>query len=1120
MTANGEEGGTMCSGEVVTAAAPAGVSTLRFESVGQIKVKGKEEPLEAFRCNVERRKAVEEKFDTLNLNGIYTRELEALQGMMETTEERGKTKVAALMGDPFFGKSAVLHHIAKLYSTSRHVLLMKGSYNAYALWQCIFSAFSIASEESAVHWLLEQLDNEAESMESYILKPASMSTVLSSVQLSGDIHYGSLLPLVVKDCLGSECHETEVTSKMRAGARRRAMVEAVLVSAVRLLLQQNPLALLIDDAEDIETDVWLLLQGLLQLQSTPLLIVLTLRTHGQKLEKEQNDLVARLKSDYETIQLSPLSRGACRSLMWKNASAIQERDGGNGHFARSSTSFAMSRSSFERTGRLSLQNSQAASKSVAGSAIEEEPEGKSECISGEDRLIDFVMESSEGIPLFAARLTDMVFFLKIAFVDPSGAVSVDEERMQKCRKSSLLPTSVSSEVRRKLDTISSHAQKVVRVASVVGFVWEEAELSYAIDMVTYVERLHDCLEELSKRGILRRHEQTWWEFMGRTYAWIIYETLPHKERMRLHRVVGDGIRVLAQLRARRAARQGVTIARSNLLARAGKHYYACSDYRAAYWNLKQAARLALREGLSMEALHWGNDALYLVPNLAFKRPLASKERAEVHLTVAEAAFRDRHTNPSPLTLARSGWEEALSAVESIFPQKTTSSRHLLCLWPPKAPEKAANPHESGTVLSHEWRGELARVTIESASMVAKHTTFGARMALGYEVLLETLRRQGLRQHAPGHWGALAEIFVCFTRMYYGEKLARKEERLWRTRQQEEGEAGKGEISMAMEAFRCFMLAETYAGRDSSKTMSYYPRAASLAEEDEDLLSSISLVLITAKYLRANMREAEELVDSMWRHQNKKGSPRVAMSRLIAVAGIKVRVDELDQARKALGEIEGIIAEQSLDLDSLDAGKYYLCILCLVQAWKGNFHEATDSIERSVSCLEAQGGFWAMTAPALSYTSIALQVVHLYVSAKASQGDPVLFESRVMALDQRIEALFRRWEPLLDYLAFVHSSVHMTRAIHGGQPLKAEVIFLRKIFPRAKDQMYRLGLVRASFQLGAHMAELHGGSGNWIERRGHRHLRTFLQRMRQRGNYDHLLEVKRAKSILSGDGGLI
>lgn len=823
MTANGLDGGVLCSSDVRDMASmPFGI--VGFDHVGLLSVKGRPEPIEAYTCVQREPLSVHKEESGGILEHVYSRQLVYLQGKLRDFEKMEHPQMACITGEALFGKTVLLERFLNSLNTGddAHRIVLKWSNPASAggraFWERLLSLAFGKSGIEDVQAGLKLIDAKAENDWSFIVPADSMSSTLGSYILPQVTPcYQALLPLVAKEGLGIDCEETEVTFDLPIGARKRILAEVVMTAVVLLLLDQGALLLAIDDVDKAETDAWFLLRSLVKFRQIPLFIVMTMQTVDGKLSNEQRELLrANIEvSGSEEVSMLPLERldnaQCCEHL---KAYMLGENASSEVWTSTGSRTSSISPSSKENdTTRMSLVSVR-------------------ERTTVDDHLVQFIMHHSDGNPIFAMKVVQMMSALGMLRVSSRRAIiKLDDEHTGKLRVSKLLPLSVSAMTRATLDKLQPKAQTVARIASAIGVEWEFDEVKSVLAKVSTINDgdLEDCVSELLQAGVVRRIAGTMWSFHGHAQCRVVYETLPIRERYRLHGLVADTLKSLPTLDGQRRTKSF----RSVLFGRIARQLQLGGQTRESFLKFKESAREALRENALREAKASCEKAVELVETTFSTSLEKAKQRADLMSLSAETAFREGTNFHGAFQWSSDSWEQSKIVLRQMTRPKRNAVGH--CCLP------------NGKTQKRVWEEELAKSTelrslgetvVESGILLLKHSMFAQRTSVGMAALAKLASRAStLSMFTPDHERALAQLRECFVRAK--ARVSQPKSRI-------SGQAGGVErCSAPVEAFIWFVRGQV-AAPDWRRMDECFKRAIELSGADEVLVRCANLHLRLVK----------------------------------------------------------------------------------------------------------------------------------------------------------------------------------------------------------------------------------------------------------------------------------
>ena len=297
-----------------------------WSSLPPIRVKGKVAPVRIYQLQGE----VDVPGETGGLKSstiARTQEMESLHWLLEAFEAR-RTRILVMQGEPGLGKSHLLGEFARLLR-ARGIGSLQGAghhierQSPYRVWRDIFTAY----------FELEHVPGLAQ-------QRAHVEARLASIAPN----YMALAPLL-NDVLQLRILETDLTASLEPAQRHAALVQ-LLLALLRAWLDEDGLALVLDNAQWLDALSWDLLNHVAQeINNRPLAILLAKRPMT---EERPHALRAIQELDYtQRLVLHKLDAANCTLLAAEQlgvtrlptsiSQIIMQKSGGNPLFVKEIT---------------------------------------------------------------------------------------------------------------------------------------------------------------------------------------------------------------------------------------------------------------------------------------------------------------------------------------------------------------------------------------------------------------------------------------------------------------------------------------------------------------------------------------------------------------------------------------------------------------------------------------------------------------------------------------------------------------------------------------------------------------------------------------------------------------
>jgi class 3 adenylate cyclase len=846
MTANNGSGGILCSTEVKRATG----DQRSFTSVGELRLKGRDQPFPAYRPTLSRVQAGCESWSTSPDRATSTegqssgrpshseardsawdesQTSSASWGPQNQCLERIKARIRSCLrgqkratvvevqGEAYSGKTA-LQMKAFNHAQSEGMLALQcipsGNLTAlvlndifYQLCNSLIGRTPTASDATRV---LKTLDDELARPDTRVFPPHSMNKMLAGAV--GSCSFVDLEPLLVAIAFGKGHSDNGVTAQIPSPARKEVFVEAVLVNMVRMSLQERAAALYVDNADVMDDFLWLLIRNLSLIRSAPLIVVLFVRTEGDGYaprKEYQRRLDASVnKQLIRRFHLSRLSRPELSSVVLERYS----KDG---------------------------------------------------CASVESAIIDFMEERSGGLPPFAAAIADGLVEQNMVHVS-GKELRIDRTNLDRHRSSPLFPNSVASMIRRRLDRVGPRAVLVAKVASVLGVHWSAEELCHVLEKRAIpTSDLHASLDVLVDQGILVKLIHPVCMFKSPSFAYVACELLPLSERMVLHGIVA------AMLHAKIDAHgtdepeeRDADSARFELHTRLCRHYSQSAQKTSASRAYSAAARLGFKIGEYSQAAHCARSTVSLVNELGEVSDVDDVDIAEQLLIEAESDFRGR-------------------------PRDTEQALQLATLAVQKA-ENALLRSSSRTRCSDALRSQRrathreAAMFLEALIHAAKYAMFCSSFVLSLQIMSHMHRKRWLRVLASDHYALAFDVYVAMRQAVNG----------WRAAKAIEGSAERGFVlgrsaSETAQAFRALVTGMRFAGYPQ-KMVPMFRTASAHSDGDSTTLSLATFGIAAANVLKSQFIRSDELHREMSLQDSTDQPPDAMLTATMGFVATRVR----------------------------------------------------------------------------------------------------------------------------------------------------------------------------------------------------------------------------------------
>ena len=373
-------------------------------------------------------------------------ELEILTERVETLAQTGSPAALVIEGEAGIGKSFLIAELIRL-AKDRKIRVCRGGGNAiekslpYVGWQSI-------AEELLVDEFLESQDD--------------LTELLSLMN--------AIVPLGLP--------ETETTQQMTAAARADT-TRRILIKLIRYAASQDPLLLILDDAQWIDSASWAIvrtLTGVMKRYQLPILLVVATRPFDDQLPEEYTTL--RNTTEVAKIDLRAFSYSDCKRLICDQL--------------------------------------------------------QTETVPNE--VVAWIYGRSEGHPLYCAELTHLLRDTERLSVE-------DGELVLQCSPTELqeleFPEAVQGVIRGRLDRLTPEQQMLVKTASIVGRIFELRVVHSAYPIETKRELLPNYLQTLQQRDITvpERRAEPSHAFKHALIQEVAYGLMLSEQRQRLHQSV-------------------------------------------------------------------------------------------------------------------------------------------------------------------------------------------------------------------------------------------------------------------------------------------------------------------------------------------------------------------------------------------------------------------------------------------------------------------------------------------------------------------------------------------------------------------------------------------------------
>jgi DNA-binding winged helix-turn-helix (wHTH) protein/predicted ATPase len=232
-------------------------------------------------------------------------------------------------------------------------------------------------------------------------------------------------------------------------------------------------------------------------------------------------------------------------------------------------------------------------------------------------LARIVHQNSDGTPLFMVTMVD--------YLAAQGVLSEADGHMRLQGRledvAAVVPDTLRLLIEKQLDGLGPDEQRALEVASVAGA--EFSSMAVAAGLAELRERVEEWCEALARRdhflvaqdaeplpdGTVAGH----FRFRHALYQKVVYERLGPARRMRLHRLIGEGVEAV----------HGKHV--GDMAAGLAMHFERGQDYPRAVQYLVQAGRNAVRRSANREAIDLLARGLALLGSLPDGRERAGQE---------------------------------------------------------------------------------------------------------------------------------------------------------------------------------------------------------------------------------------------------------------------------------------------------------------------------------------------------------------------------------------------------------------------------------------------------------------------------------------------------------------
>lgn len=292
-------------------------------------------------------------------------------------------------------------------------------------------------------------------------------------------HAPDLLPLIplLNMVLPFDMPDTERTRQLK-GQARSATTQCLLVQLLRETIAWLPGLLVLQDAQWLDADSWVLARAVSE-QITPLLFVITLRPQA-----------ASLHPDYDKLQQMPQTRRIqLHALSQEETAALLAR-------------------------RLGV------------AAVPE-------------RLTTLICEQTQGNPLFSEELIYTLRDAGLVQVVQGGChIAAEDELVRALRASD----TVQAAITRRMDRLSPTQQLTLKVASVIGHAFSLRMLLAIHPLQADIRALNDDIAALQDLNLIQRDEgplEYCYRFAQVVTQEVVYSMMAFAQRRQVHRAIAE-----------------------------------------------------------------------------------------------------------------------------------------------------------------------------------------------------------------------------------------------------------------------------------------------------------------------------------------------------------------------------------------------------------------------------------------------------------------------------------------------------------------------------------------------------------------------------------------------------
>lgn len=908
MTANGPDGGILCTAEVMNEAK----SWTSFKFVGNLKVKGRQQSVAAFQplpsdqdastagsCSspdedMQVSPAISSSDEESATWAPHNRCFQKIKEYVYQTIDYAMPAVIEVRGETYSGKTTLYSSVDSFARSAKMLVLsptlsdnrQRGARKDIFDHICKEILGRKVTTADALE-LLQLLDDECKQQNTKVFQPQRMSNVLATKV--GACTFSDLEPLVQSAGFGKNSLDNSITERIPRPLHEEIFLEAILLSLVRFLVRTRSIALLLDNAESSDDFLWLFIRGLAQLRDAAVDVVLFVR----------DDAGLESVNDVSTRDL--------------NAPVGPQ---------------VLIRVELEALSRSEL----------AAMVIERKC---TQCKRVQDVILDFLQERSRGIPPFAAFMADELVRHNLLYVH-NYQVRMDSHKVNRYRSSKLIPSSIASVVRVRLDRVSARAMLVAKVAALFGIVWSIDEvLALLSGRSGFDGPIQEDVEELERNGIVQSLGSNTFTFKSPSYANVAYELLPMGQRKHLHSQA-------AQLSEEVLARQkdndtmhdghGLYTPFDNFVKLARHRFYGGEKDKAAIAYL-EASREGFAQGEYAGTAECARHCIALVTELGVNDPGWSKsDIGELFLTEAESSFRRKFQETE-----RSN-RLALTAIEYIEEDlfATVGSKLFQQL--------LADVNCSGKPRDREQLERKAFLFCEALCHGAKYAFYASQFRLGYAIMKRLKNALSWKSYMRGHYKISHDILVAFCQAVDGWKAARS------LAGRKPLRSGVGSnASETVQSFRALMIAMQFSGYPS-RMIQFYRLASAHSNGDSATLRLATYGIAASNYLRAQFVRSDELHKEILLQDSSDGPPYALLVATIGFVGTRVRTRRISDALGGVRKFQEILRRHHLAAGHLPVGqKYYYALLALVYARAKQFSEALDACIRCLHIFRDEDG---------------------------------------------------------------------------------------------------------------------------------------------------------------------